>query len=210
MSFFEIQFPTGLSYGAVGGPGYSTDPIVVLDSGFEQRNVNWSVARAVYDVAHGIKHQADMDILIAFFRTCQGKAHGFRFKDWVDFQTTHATGVLGLGVGTGGAAYQLQKRYLNDSQVEYRAIKKPVANPLPAILRGGVAVTYGGGAGQVALNSTTGIITFVSNYPSAAETLTWQGEFDTPCRFDTDIMKISVDSYEKFSWGQIPVVEIRV
>lgn len=54
MSFEEIQFPADISYGARGGPEYSTD-IVEMFSGKEQRNINWSQARARYTVSHGVK-----------------------------------------------------------------------------------------------------------------------------------------------------------
>lgn len=35
-------------------------------------------------------------------------------------------------------------------------------------------------------------------------------EFDVPCRFDTDHMATGIQAYEVFSWGQIPIVEVRV
>lgn len=38
--------------------------------------------------------------------------------------------------------------------------------------------------------------------------LTASCEFDTPCRFDTDSMPTRIDSFEVYSWGQIPIVEI--
>ena len=53
MSFIEIQFPTDISYGAAGGPIYSTD-VVTMFSGHEQRNSNWKNARGKYNIAYGI------------------------------------------------------------------------------------------------------------------------------------------------------------
>jgi hypothetical protein len=47
-------------------------------------------------------------------------------------------------------------------------------------------------------------------FPQPTEQLTWAGEFDVPCRFDTDQMKISVESYNRYTWGGIPIIEIRV
>jgi hypothetical protein len=40
-----IRFPDAIAYGATGGPEYLTD-IVILQSGFEQRNQSWDSARA--------------------------------------------------------------------------------------------------------------------------------------------------------------------
>ena len=51
MAFIEVRFPTDIAYGSAGGPEYSTD-IVITQGGYEQRNVNWSQARARYNVAH--------------------------------------------------------------------------------------------------------------------------------------------------------------
>jgi uncharacterized protein (TIGR02217 family) len=69
---------------------------------------NWSEARGRWDVASGLKKQAQIGELIAFFRARRGKAHGFRFKDWTDYK---ATGRL---LGTGDDAqteFQLVKHY---------------------------------------------------------------------------------------------------
>ena len=43
-SFDEVQFPPSISFGATGGPGFSTK-VVILSSGYEARNQNWSLAR---------------------------------------------------------------------------------------------------------------------------------------------------------------------
>jgi uncharacterized protein (TIGR02217 family) len=75
-------------------PEFATT-VVATGAGHERRNVNWSEARGRWDVASGLKKQAQIDQLIAFFPARRGKAHGFRFKDWTDHK---ATGQL-LGTG---------------------------------------------------------------------------------------------------------------
>ncbi len=87
MVFDEVQFPPSISAGATGGAEYSTD-VVVLSSGVEKRNSNWSASRGAWDVSTGVKKKTDSDALITFFRARQGKARGFRFKDWTDFKAT--------------------------------------------------------------------------------------------------------------------------
>src|SRR5512132_3027493 len=65
-------------------------------------------ARGRWDVASGLKKQAQIDELIAFFRARWGKAYGFRFKDWTDYKAT------GQFHGTGDGAiktFQLVKHY---------------------------------------------------------------------------------------------------
>ena len=51
-------------------------------------------------------------------------------------------------------------------------------------------------------------------YPQASDALTWAGEFDVPCRFDTDRMTATAINKSGglllIDWDSIPVVEIRV
>jgi Conserved hypothetical protein 2217 (DUF2460) len=86
-SFHEVRFPDNIAYGATGGPEFATT-VVATGSGHEKRNVNWSEARGRWDVASGLKKQAQIDELIAFFRARRGKAYGLRFKDWADYKAT--------------------------------------------------------------------------------------------------------------------------
>lgn len=76
MKFIETQFPSDISYGATGGPTYSTD-VVTTFSGHEQRNSNWKNARAKYNISTGVKTEEQWQALISFFRDCKGKAHWF-------------------------------------------------------------------------------------------------------------------------------------
>lgn len=185
------RFPTDISYGAAGGPGYSTR-VVPMNSGHESRNQNWNLPLGVYDVAHGVKKQAQLDVLIAFFRNCKGRAYSFRFKDWTDYQADATTGKL---VATGVTdVWQMVKRYTTGALTEDRVIQKPVAG----------TVTVSGG-GTYTIDNTTGKVTRTAG---AAPT-GWVGEFDVPCRFDIDQMKVSIDNVSAYSWSQIPVKEVR-
>jgi uncharacterized protein (TIGR02217 family) len=47
---------------------------VVTGAGHEQRNVDWAEARGRWDVASGLKNQAQLDELIAFLRARKGRA----------------------------------------------------------------------------------------------------------------------------------------
>lgn len=155
MSFIETpRFPENISAGATGGPEYKTD-IVMLDSGFEQRNLRWDQARNKYqiDLPLVAEQRAEM---IAWFRSVKGRGHGFRLKDWSDYQATVATGRLGTGdEAIGAATYQLTKLYTTGAYTEYREIKKPVDGSV-SIYRGGVLVP----AADYTLDTTTGIVTF--------------------------------------------------
>jgi hypothetical protein len=82
----EVRFSDSIAYGATGGPEFATT-VVATGSGHEKRNVNWADARGRWDVASGLKKQAQIDELIAFFRARRGR-YGFRFKDWTDYKAT--------------------------------------------------------------------------------------------------------------------------
>jgi uncharacterized protein (TIGR02217 family) len=121
--FHEVRFPDNIAYGATGGPEFATT-VVATGAGHEKRNANWAQARGRWDVASGLKKQAQIDELIAFFRARRGRAYGFRFKDWTDYK---ATGQL---LGTGDdvlSQFQVVKHYPSGSVIEVRTITKPVA-----------------------------------------------------------------------------------
>src|ERR671925_335155 len=65
--FHEVRFPDTIAYGATGGPEFATT-VVATAAGHEKRNVNWAEARGRWDVASGLKKQAQIDELIAFVR----------------------------------------------------------------------------------------------------------------------------------------------
>jgi len=196
--FHEVRFPDNIAYGATGGPEFATT-VVVSGAGHEQRNVNWAEARGRWDVGSGLKDQAQLDELIAFFRARKGRAYGFRFKDWTDYK---ATGQL---LGTGDDArtqFQLVKHYPSGSVIEIRPVTKPVA---------GTVRIYQDAIEQLAgwsVDVTTGLITFTAA-PMVGVQITADFEFDVPVRFDTDHMAVTIETFGLHRWQQIPIVELR-
>ncbi len=194
MLFSEERFPDDISYGAIGGPEFSTD-IISAHNGYEQRNVNWSTARIRYNVSHGVKNHQQLATLIAFFRSHKGKAYGFRFKDWTDYQIINQ--VIGIGDGH-KTRYPLIKSYGEHND---RFINKPVKNTIKVLFGRKEVKNYH-------LDYTTGIVTF-NTPPQKDVKITVTGEFDIPARFDTDNLDISIDHADIYSWNNIPIVEIK-
>ena len=63
MSFLATpRFPDAISYGSVGGPSYNTS-VIQTESGYEKRNINWLYPLNSYDVAFGVKSQANIRYL---------------------------------------------------------------------------------------------------------------------------------------------------
>jgi uncharacterized protein (TIGR02217 family) len=151
-------------------------------------------------VAHGLKKREQVAELIAFFRARRGRAYGFRFKDWTDYQALAQS----LGVGDGAAtSFQLVKHYASGGEIETRIISKPVAGTVK-VYRDGVEATSG-----CSVDNTTGLVTFTTA-PNVGVQIAADFTFDVPVRFDSDQMDVTIETYQLGSWGQIPVVEIRL
>lgn len=167
MSFLETpRFPTNISYGATGGPRFFTD-VAITDSGAESRNQVWSQTRARYDVSHAARIKSDYETVRDHFMAVRGRLHGFRFKDWGDFQVTSSQGIFASLTAT---TFQMYRSYMVGTLTFNKKIVKPVS--------GTVTVT---GGSSPSVDYTTGIVTVSSGTPTA-----WAGEFDVPCRYDID------------------------
>lgn len=172
MAFIETpRFPDRISANAQRKRITSTQ-VVQLASGLEITNRNWTQKLRQYDIGSAVRSAADYDVILRWFEALDGPADAFRFKDWGDFEVVTANGVLwpvngGVRVGAAGAGfgvptYQLAKRYSVGAKNSDRDIRKPVSGTV-AVRRAAGAVTVGGGAGQIAIDSTTGLITFVAD-----------------------------------------------
>jgi uncharacterized protein (TIGR02217 family) len=199
MGFHEVQFPPKIAYGAMGGSEFNTSVTETL-GGFEQRNINWSIARGRWDVSSGLKTKADMETLQAFFHARFGKAYGFRFKNWMDYQAMGQN----LGIGNGSqTAFQLKKVYESGGYEYIRTIKKPVSGTVK-IYKDSLIQSSG-----VTVDHITGLITFDSA-PASSVIVTADFEFDVPVRFDTDNLSVRLDRGNIFVWDAIPLIEIRL
>ena len=203
-SFHEVQFPPQISYGAAGGPVFHTT-VMVMSSGLDKRNQDWSLSKMTYDVSQGLKTQAELNLLLKFFYARRGKAYGFRFKDWADYQLPFpgdALPTLYTTNGGTGQTFQLTKVYGDAGSTYTRNIVKPVAGTL-ALWAAGV-VTH-----DWTVDTTTGIVTLGTSFNGSNHVdITGSCQFDVPVRFDTDEMKVTLNDFNNFTWGQIPVVEL--
>lgn len=209
MAFHEIRFPVNLSFGSMGGPERRTE-IVTLANGHEERNTPWAQSRRRYDAGLGLRSLDDVGALIAFFEARQGMLHGFRWKDWADHKSCPSSREISaldqsLGYGDGMVRdFALVKTYRSGGVGMGRMIGKPVA--------GSVRVAVGGVEQPEGLawkvDLTTGLIT-LSDAPAAAAEVTAGFEFDVPVRFDTDLIQVSVASFQAGDVPNVPVIEVR-
>ncbi len=199
MGFDEVQFPVDISYGSEGGPEFLTD-IAVTAGGHERRNVKWSSPRTRYQVSYGVRSATQLATLLAFFRARQGKAHGFRFRDWTDYSAL----AVYLGDGDGVTQdFQLKKTYHSGATESERIITKPIVGS-ERIYLDGVELLSG-----FSVDGTNGMLHF-DVAPSAAVVITVDFEFDVPVRFDTDYLSVRMEDYGVNSLANIPLVEVRI
>ena len=209
MAFHEIRFPATLSFGSMGGPERRTE-IVTLANGYEERNTPWAQARRRYDAGLGLRSLDDVETLIAFFESRAAMLHGFRWKDWADFRSCRSSRTVtaldqSLGQGDGAStAFALKKTYVSGDWSAERLITKPVSGTVRVALGGVELIETQGWV----LDTTTGIVTF-ADPPAVGAEITVGYEFDVPVRFDTDLIQVSVASFQAGDVPKVPVVEVR-
>lgn len=212
MNFHDIRFPASISLGADGGPERRTD-VVVLGSGYEERNSRWANSRRSYNAGYGVTSLDELHAVIGFFEERRGRLYGFRWKDHTDFKSCAPQAassafdqVIGTGNGT-AVAFQLKKTYGSAFAPWTREIKKPVAGTVLVAVNG-IVKTSGT---HFSADPATGIVTFVAaQKPAAGASVTAGFEFDVPVRFDTDKLEISLSGFKSGAIPHIPVIEVRV
>lgn len=208
VDFIETpRFPEDISYGSGGGPGFRTT-IFMGHGSREARGVAWDIAKHQYNIAMGIRDISDMATVAAFHYTCRGRAVGFRFKDWADFELTQAS----IGTGDGVTlAFKLTKKYTIGAETYTRRIFKPVPTSIdpdaPFIVRvNGVVKTV---TTHYTVDFVQGIITFTGgNAPPNGQIVDVTCYFDVPVRFDNDVLAMIHDGFQTQSISAIPIVEV--
>ena len=208
MAFHEVRFPDDISRGARGGPERRTQ-VVELASGDEERNASWADSRRRYDAAYGIRRADDLAAVIAFFEARNGRLHGFRWKDWGDYQVRPA-----VGAGHADRPGARHRRRHDDGVPAGEALRERRAG-LGAADREAGRRHGAGRAAPASRRSRAGrsmrppaIVTFAAA-PAAGVLVTAGFEFDVPVRFDTDRLDVTWDLDRLGSIASIPLVEVR-
>lgn len=204
-AFDDVLYPFALGRNTAVAPEFSTT-ITVTTSGHERRNSLWSDARVNFDVGPGIRSEAELSELIAFFRARRGPARGFRISDPFDFSSNQMTGTPTmtdqlLGIGDGGRAdFQLIKSYGPSDEPQIRPITRPRANTLLVSVSGLPETGFS--------LSDSGMLTFDSAPNSGAEVRAGF-LFDVPVRFAEDRIDISGVNFSAGEVPSIPLIELR-
>jgi uncharacterized protein (TIGR02217 family) len=202
-AFDDVDFPLALGREASVTPAFST-AIVTTAAGAEQRNADWADARMRFDAGPGLCSEADVAMLLAFFRARRGAARAFRFRDPFDFSSggeapSPTDQMLGVGDGT-TTGFALVKRY-GDDDPQLRPITRPVAGSVRVAVNGvekasGWALMPGG---RIVFDTA----------PMAGAAVTAGFLFDVPVRFEADSLEVSRST---FLAGEVPsvlLIEVR-
>jgi uncharacterized protein (TIGR02217 family) len=192
------SFPLALAYGATGGPVYSTD-LVQRSSGVEARNQNWSQPRCQWDIGSQHRTQAEVDELVQFFHAvAKGMENVFRFRDPTDDAFDNP---IGVGDGT-ATTFQLIKVYTYGAQSVTRTIVKPMAGGLHLYVAGVAVEEYDP-------DFTTGLVTFWTP-PGIGQEVSASGFFETPTRFNQNVLPITRVALNAYSLDRVELVEVRL
>ena len=205
LPFDDLPYPLALGRDAMVSPEFSTS-VAVTASGFERRNSLWSNARLRFDVGPGIRSEAELGALLAFFRARRGAARGFRLRDPTDFSSSGMTGTPApadqlLGTGDGVRTdFALVKAYGEGEALQLRRITRPLAASVVASLDGTPSTAWSLAAG--------GVIRFASP-PAAGKGVRAGFLFDVPVRFAEDKLEVSGAVFAAGEAPSVPVIEIR-
>jgi uncharacterized protein (TIGR02217 family) len=204
-SFDDVLYPLALGRDAGVSPEFSTS-VAVTASGHERRNSLWSDARLRFDVGPGIRSEAELGTLIAFFRARRGAARGFRLTDPFDFSSNGMTGVPGpddqpIGTGNGLiSTFQLSKSYGAGPEPQVRPITRPRAETVRVSV---------GGAETSAFTLEPGGKVVLASPPGAAVEVRAGFLFDVPVRFAEDRLDVTGAAFAAGEAPSVPLVEIR-
>lgn len=170
----DVIMPNSVLDAGVQGKNRRSNTRAMNQGGFGTININWTRTLREYTVGLVPMLPSAWQALEGLFEVTEGGAYGFLMQDPKDNSAAGAllqpllggASVGTMGNGYGVPTYQLYKRYTSVGSIRFkdRKIARPMASP--ALLRNGVAVTYGAGAGQIAVDTTTGIVTFVADAAS--------------------------------------------
>ncbi|MFW2850558.1 DUF2460 domain-containing protein [Sphingomonas sp. TX0543] len=190
-AFDDVLFPLALGREAEVAPEFSTT-IVTSAGGSETRNVAWEQARTRYDVGPGVRSEADIRVLLDFFRARGGSARGFRLRDPFDA----AAGDEAIGTGDGVTRrFALVKHY----GATVRRITRPVAGSVSVRVGGVATAAFALEGGDIVLDAA----------PAEGVAITASFAFDVPVRFAEDRLSVTRSTFLAGAAPSVPLIEIR-
>lgn len=199
MTIDTVRLPEEIERDAVGGPTFNTS-IATTNTGIEIRNQNWTRQRHVWQISYGLEDVTDgssqVAELIEFFYARKGRARGFLFKDWTDYNLVDEQ--IGTGNGT-QTIFQIIKNYSSGAVTYSRKITRVVSGTLVVKVNDVVTGAYS--------LSSLGVLTLTTP-PTAGHSVKVTCEFDIPVRFDNDDLNLRAVQPNVMSVEELTLVEL--
>ena len=188
----DVLFPIALGREAEVAPAFST-VVLTAAGGAEERHAGWAEARTHYDVGPGVRSEADIATLLAFFRARMGPARAFRLRD--PFDADGVDEVIGTGNGR-------QRRF--DLVKHYGASVRRIVRPVPGSVR--VAIS---GAATQGFTVESGGTVVLDDAPPVGATVTARFMFDVVVRFAEDRLRVARTTFLAGEAVSVPLIEVR-
>lgn len=200
-AFADVSFPLAIGREASVQTITST-AVAASAGGREQRNAEWAEARLSFDAGPGVRSDADLALLLAFFRARRGPAQAFRFRDPLDQSSSNpGDGPSGLDqmIGRGDGLrtrFPLVKHYGDVT----RRITRPVTGTVRVAIDGVETGAWTlGQLGVVELDAP----------PADGAPVTAGFVFDVPVRFAEDRLNIDRATFAAGEAVSVPLIEVR-
>lgn len=202
MSFHNVDFPSKLAIGAIGGPARNIK-ISQKNSGLESRNIAQYHSKRQFLIATPSMSINEGHELLGFFEARFGKAYSFRFRDPFDHKSCAPETAINahdqeIGIGDGTKTqFQLVKNY-----GEYQ---RPIFLPKTESVQ--IAIN------NMSINqnsysvSENGLVTFNGAPPSNAQ-ITAGFEFDCKVRFDNENLEMVMEAKNVVRFNTIELIEV--
>ena len=193
----DLIFPESISIKSTYTIEYKTT-IHKAKSGRELRIANVDYPLLSYNIINDLKSKKEIETLINFFKLTKGKAIGFKFKDWIDYNTSNQV----IATADGEIKdFQLIKTYLLDDYIQIRKITKPIKNTVK------VYINNVDSTSSANINYENGIVSF-ENAPEKNSIIKADFEFYVPVRFDTDKLDITMKNSKYGEIKELKIIEI--
>ena len=205
MSFHEVRLPARLAFGSTGGVERRTR-IVTLGSGHERRSTPWAQGRRRYLIGANLRSLDDMALLTTFFEARRGPLFGFRFRDFADFKScapAHSIAATDQHLGTGDGSTRIF-----DLSKAYGDVVRRIAKPVQGSVRIAVAGVEVPSTG-FEVETVTGRVTLATP-PDIGALVSAGFQFDTPVRFDSDRIEVTLETFGAGRMAAVPLIELRV
>lgn len=193
MTYHAVRLPEEIEIGARGGLGFMTQ-VNELNSGVEQRNIEWEQARGRWDISYGAREKTVIDEVKGHHLARYGKAHNFPFKDWTDYVMPRQ----GIATANGSTtSFPIYKLYGGEGGYYYqRYLTLIVSGSTSAWVNG---VQQGPSDFSIVVSAYEGIATAHLVFPVApagGAVVEFGCQFDCLVRYDVDRLDIQAISVE--------------